>query len=55
MEILGSHSETPKVSQGNGEWFVMYLHETVQPVNFKRFYGDIRVSLANTKGQSSKW
>ena len=39
MEILGSHWETPKVSQGNGEWFVMYLQETVQPDNFKSFYG----------------
>ena len=39
MEILGSHWETPMVSQGNGEWLVMYLQEAVQPVNFKRCYG----------------
>ena len=55
MEILGSHWETPMVSQGNGEWLVMYLQEKVQPVNFKRFYSYIRVSLRNTKAQSRKW
>ena len=27
------------VSQGNGEWLVMYLQETVHPVNFNRSYG----------------